>query len=108
MSDIPEQARKCQEIGADASSKTKAAMVRPGKVIARKSLAHYQNAGIETSAYELVGIWFEIRPYSSVFNEVAMGINEPGPIASGSMSICHLGRYWATGRMSRTKQLRNV
>ena len=78
------KSHKCQEISAVEFNK-KEITASSGKVVAGKSLARYQDAGLESAAYELVDIWFEVRSYSSVFKEAANAMNESRPFASESM-----------------------
>ena len=75
----------------------------PCKNLAKGPLAHYQNAGLESSAEELVSIWFKDNPHSPVFKEVANDITTSGPIDSESMAISHLRMYWATESSKSTK-----
>ena len=75
ISEIPEQSSKCQEIWVLDFNKTKEMRGKPGEIAAAKSLARYINACLEDAAGELVDIWFGVKPYSSVFKDVANSIN---------------------------------
>ena len=62
------------------------------ETLADKSLPRYPKAGLE-SADELVGIWFEVRSYPSVFKEVSNASNDDDPSSSEGMVRWNLRRY---------------
>ena len=103
LSEIPEPSGGRREIRAIGFNRTKAAGGRPGRVLAKNHMAHYQNACLETDADELVDIRFKVTSYPSVFKQVAMAINDSDPIAGGSMAICQLRGYRVTDSTPTTK-----
>ena len=78
-------------------------MARHGEILARQFLTHYQNAGLEIAAGELVDIWLKVRAHPSVFEEVAREITTSDPIDRGDMVRAHVRRYGATDSSATTK-----
>ena len=99
----PNNLPKCQEIRVRDFNKTKATRGIAGGTLANNSLSRYQNADLESAAYELLDIWAQVRSYSSFFKAVAQAINDPDSIASESMARGHVRRYWATESDRTTK-----
>lgn len=96
---------KRQEIRAADFAKTKAARARAGRTRVKKTLSHYRNACLETTAEELLPIWFRMqsKPYAS--NQVSWDIHVSGPIEKDNLAKSHLK---STGRTSQLKQQRHV
>ena len=91
ISEMSAQSPKCREVRVRDFNKTKSTRVGPCKTPSKQPMPHYQNAGLESSAYELVDIWFKVKSHPSVFNEVSVAITKYDPIANESMAMGHLG-----------------
>ena len=103
LSVIPEQSPEGQEIRADEPNKPKAARGIPGKAHAKKYLAHYRNAGLETASEELAPIWFRTKSKSSSIKQVSGDTHASGPVEIGSLVKSHFKKYWAAESARKTK-----
>ena len=80
-------------------------MGRPGGFIAKKSLARYDNAGLDFSADELIDNWFSRKLNSSVFKQVASDIHLSYPISEAGLVRARLKKYWLAESARKTQGL---
>ena len=99
---------KCQEGGRKQFNPTKAKRVRPGKTLAKGSVAHYNDKCLEPSADELVAIWLKLGFYPSVYKGVAKGITSANSKEGEGPIRAHLRRYWMAESASTTKCVLNA
>ena len=78
-------------------------MGEPGGVLAKKSLARYQNAGLESSAGEVVAIIRKHKLNSSVFKEVTRDIHVSDPVSKEGLVMDHFKKYWMAESAPTTK-----